>query len=113
MLPKKYRLNDFWEIERVKKGGRLFQSSSFGVLVFYGNEKQNSRIAFVVSLKIAKRSVERNRAKRLLSEAVRGFLPLIKPGYDLVFLIKKNLIGKNRQEVEKEVERIFKIGKLI
>jgi len=113
MLPKKYRLKDFWEIEEVKKKGQLFQSLSFGVLVFFRDKKQNSRVAFIVSLKISKKSVERNRTKRLLSEAVRGFLPSIKPGYDLVFLIKKNLVGRNKQEVEKEVERILKIGKLI
>lgn len=107
MLPKQFRLQDYQDIEKVKNKGRLYQAPFFGVLVFSRNDTQNSRFTFLISLKISKKATKRNRAKRLLSESVRLLLPKIKPGYDLVFLAKKNIIDKFKTEIGIEVERVF------
>lgn len=110
MLPKKFRLQKF---EEIKKKGKLFQFPLFGGLVLPQKEKNNSRFAFVVSSKISKKATERNRAKRLLSEAVRSFLPKIKSGFDVVFFAKKLIVGKEFVEIKNEVERIFKKANLL
>jgi ribonuclease P protein component len=70
-----------------------------------------SRFAFVVSTKVAKHAVDRNRMKRVLRESVHHLLPTIKPGYDVVFVAKKNFAEKTEIEVKNEMQEIFS-GKL-
>ena len=113
MLPKKFRLQDFGEIEKVKKEGKLFQNPLFGLLVLKRKDNGPSRFAFIVSLKISKKSTKRNKAKRLLSEALKGFLPKIKKGFDLVFLGKKAIIDKSFWEIKKQLELVLQKGGLI
>ena len=72
MLSKKQRLT---KSSAFKATYRLKQSTADALLVLYvGKEKteeQNSRIGFIVSTKIHKRSVKRNRIKRLAREAYK------------------------------------------
>lgn len=108
VLPKQYRLHDYREIEKVKKEGKFLPSPLFGFLLLEKLSQPVSRFSFIVSTKISKKAVERNRIKRVLSETVRNLLPKIKPGFDGVFLAKKSLIGKKKIEIETEIERVFK-----
>lgn len=113
MLPKKFRLQDFQEIEKVKKEGKLFQTPLFGVLVLPKDDKDSLRFTFIVSLKISKESTRRNRVKRLLSEAVRSFLPQINSGFDLVFLAKRSIVDKSFWEIKGQIEIVLKKAELI
>lgn len=94
MLPKKYRLPLRTELHRLQKEGRLYHFPFFGLLAGKNNLPV-SRFAFIVSKKIHKKAVRRNRIKRLLREAARELLPQIKPGFDVVFLTKKNIIDQD------------------
>ena len=77
------------------------------MLVSQSPKKQSSRFGFIISTKIHKRAVKRNRAKRLLSEAIFALSPKIKPGFDVVFLAKKKIVEANLEEVKIEVKRLF------
>ena len=116
MLPRKHRLPLRTELTRVQEEGKLFQGRLFSLLVS-GQEpvdrSQPSRFAFIISTKIHKRAVKRNRVRRFLIEAIRSLLPKIKPGFDCVFLAKKAIVGKGLIEIKKETERLFKKTKLI
>jgi len=117
VLPRRYRLQNYQEIEKVKKEGKLYQISFFGLLILKRTlseaEGLPTRFAFIVSKKLSKKAVQRNRAKRLLSEAVRGLLPKVKPGFDIIFLGKKSLIGKSFSEIQVEVEKVFRKSGLL
>ena len=109
MLPKQNRLPLRTELKRLKKEGRLFQGKLFGLLVGRSHPLgEPSRFAFIISTKIHKRAVKRNRAKRLLSEAIKDLLPQIKSGFDVVFLAKKNLIEANLWQIKKEISLLFR-----
>lgn len=108
MLPKQYRLPLRTEFKRIKKEGKLFSGKFFSLLVNKqpaGNRP--SRFAFIISKKIHKKAIKRNRVRRLLVEAVRGILPKIKPGFDFVFLVKKTILEKKLSEIKNEVEKFF------
>ena len=108
MLDKKHRLVGRSILEKVKKEGSLHQSESFGLIV-NGQEKTGlSRFAFVVSTKVAKNAVERNKVRRKLREIVRQEAKDIKEGYDVVFLVKKNALRKKASILEAEVKKIFR-----
>lgn len=112
MLPKKFRLQNYNQIEKVKAQGNIYQNPLFGLLVLK-RKSDDSRFSFIVSVNISKKSTKRNRIKRLLSEAVRSLLPSIKKGYDCVFLAKKNIIDKSFWEIKNQIELVFKKGGII
>lgn len=74
---------------------------------------QPSRFGFIISTKVHKKAVKRNRAKRLLTEAVLSLSSKIKPGFDVVFLAKKKIIDISLEEIKKEVKRLFIEAELI
>lgn len=66
------------------------------------------RFAIVVSRKVAKKSVWRNRIKRIVREALRELIREGKvPSYDMVIIIKRNIFTKKSYEVKAMLETIF------
>ncbi|HUV42821.1 MAG TPA: ribonuclease P protein component [Patescibacteria group bacterium] len=109
MLPKKYRLPLRTELKRVKKEGRLIQGKLFSLQVSKSSKSQPTRFGFIISSKIHKKAVKRNRVKRLLSETIMTLK--IKPSFDVVFLAKKKIINVDDQEIRAEIKKLFlKVG---
>lgn len=108
MLPKEYRLPLRKELKRVKKEGVLIQGKLFSLLVSHQTVRnQSSRFGFIISTKVHKKAVKRNRAKRLLSEVLSSLMAKIKPGFDVVFLAKKKLVGADLKEIKSEIKKLF------
>lgn len=112
MLPRPQRLALKTELRRLRKEGKIFHSPFFGLLMDKNN-LQTSRFGFIISKKIHKQAVRRNRVRRLLREAVKGLLPQVKPGFDAVFLAKKNILGQELAVLQKEVRAIFQQAGLL
>ena len=108
MLAKKFRLTGREEFARVQKEGKVYQSSNFGISIVKRNDKNPSRFAFIVSTKIAKDAVDRNRFKRAMSESVRTSSIDLNPGFDAVFLAKTSITRVPTSEVMKEVRLSLK-----
>ena len=109
MLASKYRLKKKINFARVEIDGKLIQSSSFGLGIYdrskdFDGEKNNSEshFGFIISTKISKKAVIRNRIKRTISEVIRKRIETIKKGLDVVFLIKPVAAIKTKEELEKE-----------
>ena len=101
MLNKKYRL----------PGGVKFDKSSssqFFVLKVTKNDRSYSRFGFSVSKKTDKRATARNRIKRQVRVFVEENLDKIIPGLDILFVIKKEALGKETEEIQKAVLKEFK-----
>jgi ribonuclease P protein component len=113
MLAKKFKLTGAKNFDRVQKEGRVFQSSDFGIARFQRDDKEPSRFAFIVSTKIAKDAVDRNRFKRAMSEAVRLISIELKPGFDVVFLAKMSITRVPTADVMKEVRIALKESGLL
>jgi len=96
--------SDFLEI---KNNGRLINSPLFGLL-FLKKEDKERKIGFVVSKKISKKAVDRNKIRRRLSEVVIENWELVEEGWRLIFLVKKEILNKNIGEIEKEFKKCLK-----
>ena len=108
MLASANRLTKEDDFDKIKSEGVLFQSENFGVRVLRRGGNENSRFAFIVSLKIANESVQRNRVKRAMSEAIRHKLHTIKEGYDVIFLAKKQIVKKSTEDIMREVHEFVR-----
>jgi len=112
LLAKNYRANPA-EIILAREEGKLISGPLFSLLVFDLDDQRLPCFAFIVSTKIDKRAAKRNRIKRLLRVAVRQQLPRIKKGQIILFLARKNLLGRDLETVEREVGRMLRRGRLM
>ena len=110
MLASKNRLKKKVNFARIEIDGNLFQSKSFGLGVYdrskdFKGETNNSdsHFGFVISTKISKKAVTRNRIRRIISEVVRKNLDNIKKGFDIVFLVKPSVLNETKEQLENEV----------
>jgi len=110
MLPQKWRLKSRQEVNIVFQNGKTVKSD-FLLLRYRKNNLSHSRIAFSVGLKYSKSAVQRNYMKRVLREAVRSFLPQVKPGYDLVFFLSATASSKKKHLNLKTI--VLKIQQLL
>ena len=108
MLARKNRITGKSNFEKIKNEGVLYQGKAFGLAVLKREESNLPRFAFVISTKISKKAVERNRAKRRLGEAVRKNLDKTKNGFDVLFLAKKEILKSSAAEIADEITRLFK-----
>lgn len=79
-----------------------------GMLWLNEGADEENKFGFIISKKISKRAVDRNRIKRLLSEAVKINLDKVKSrGNKVVFLAKKTMLGKKMAEVIPEIKEML------
>ncbi len=112
MLKKEFRLRKQKDFENVFNKGVYF-SEKLLILKAVENSLSFSRFGFVVSKKISKKAVERNRIKRLMSEIIRLSQEKIKPGFDIVFISKVGIVGKNFEEIKETMEKLLKKIRLL
>lgn len=106
MLNSKNRLKKKINFARIEIDGAMYQSHSFGMGIFDRGDNDNSRFGFIISTKISKKAVIRNRIKRTISEVIRKNLNNLKSGLDVVFLIKPSVLKLDKLTLENETHEI-------
>jgi ribonuclease P protein component len=104
MLGNRNRLTKEDEFNEVKTRGKTTRSKSFSVIVYEKNDGTPPRFGFIVSTKIAKEAVIRNKIKRSLREAVRQRISTIMKGIDVVVVAGPAATKAYTQELMKEME---------
>ena len=112
MLKKELRIRKQKDFDKIFSKGAYF-SEKFLALKIIENELEISRFGFIVSNKISKKAVERNRIKRLLRETVRLKQNRIKPSFDAIFIFRGKDIKKSFDEVNLVVENLLKRSGLL
>jgi ribonuclease P protein component len=98
------------QFEHVRRAGRSWASGPV-VLNAAPNGLESVRCGFIVGKKIGK-AVTRNRARRLIREAVRVRLPHLKPGWDLVWIARASIVEAEWATVSAAVDEVLKRSKL-
>ncbi|MCX6730005.1 MAG: ribonuclease P protein component [Candidatus Portnoybacteria bacterium] len=106
MLASKNRLRKKNDIDNVFKKGKAVAGGLF-FLRFVKNNLNTNRFAFVVSCKVSKKSVTRNKIKRRLREMIRKIIPDIRPGFDFLIITKPLIVDKNFEEIKRDINEVF------
>lgn len=110
MLPKENRLTKKKDFERVFRRGKGLKEK-FLIIKVLGNNLKVSRFGFIVSKKISKKAVLRNKIKRRLRESVRPKLNQIRQGIDVAVIACPEIGEKNFREIEEITSKLLeKIG---
>jgi len=107
MLKKDLRIRRQRDFDRIFKEG-VFFSSGYLALKLAKNDLFYSRFGFVVSNKISKQAVKRNRMKRLLRESIRASYKNIAPGFDVVMMARVDFSEKKMAETKDTVDNLLK-----
>jgi ribonuclease P protein component len=87
MLSSRNRFHGHGSLRFVYSRGQVVRSKSF-ILKYSENKRRTQpRIAVVVSKKVIKSAVKRNRIRRRLYEAIRLELPRLSPQSDIVLIV--------------------------
>lgn len=81
------------------------------VLCISPNEQAHNRFGFSVSKRIGN-AVRRNRVKRLLREAVRGYVDLLAPGWDVMLIARSDVREADFSAVEDAVVNLLGLAGL-
>ena len=106
MLPKQYRLKNKYAFKATYRVNSSYHVD--GITLFAGTEKKEeteTKVGFVVSKKVHKRAVKRNRLKRLMRESYRlllksGNLGNTQKYLSLIFVGSAKVLDKDFKTVD-------------
>lgn len=106
MLKKEFRGLKRSEVLSFKKEGRMYKTPLFGLVVL---KSEKPKVGIIISKKISKKAVDRNRIKRLVYEAVgNSWNEFEKKGVMGLFLVRSVILDKSLVEIDKEWQKLLK-----
>ena len=113
MLSKKYRFHSRGGVRYTYQNGKTIRGSKIS-LVFADNSRNKQSYAVVVSKKILKSAVGRNRIRRRVYEAIRLELPKIQKPVDCIFIIySKEILSIDFKEIQKNIRDLLKEANIL
>lgn len=107
MIPKKNRLTTKKDFTQVFSKGRLFRSKGISMKIVK-NDRGLNRFGFVVSNKVSKKAVVRNRIRRRLRTSVARRLHSVAPGHDIAVLVFHEVLEMGFKEMDASVEKLLR-----
>ncbi|KKU55846.1 MAG: Ribonuclease P protein component [Candidatus Moranbacteria bacterium GW2011_GWE2_47_10] len=114
MIHKENRLKKKEDFQKTYLKGKFFSLGQINIR-FARNDKEVSRIGFVVGKNYSKKAVDRNRARRLLRASASELIERVLPGFDIVMGIRKPLPGKktDKESISLALEKMLEKNKLL
>ncbi|MBI3739153.1 MAG: ribonuclease P protein component [Chloroflexi bacterium] len=110
-MQSKFRLTRSEDFKRVRRFGKSF-SHPLLVLVIQKNEESKLRVG-VAAGRTGGTAVKRNRAKRLLREAMRDLIPSLASGWDLILIARPALVSSTLAETRQALLNVLQRAELI
>jgi ribonuclease P protein component len=110
-VQRKFRLTRSTDFKRVRRTGKSY-AHPFVVLVVQASETPRVRVGVTAGRSVGG-AVQRNRAKRLLREAMRPLLPHLIPGWDLVLIARPALLSSTLQDIRQTLANLLRRAQIV
>ena len=113
MLNKKYRFHSRGGVRYVYRNGKTVRTPKMS-LIFADNKKGFTRIAVVVSKKVEKSAVGRNRMRRRIYEVLRLNMEYIPKERDYIFVVfSKEVLKMPFKDLESLLGKLIEDSKVV
>lgn len=112
MLPVQHRLRQKKDFQKLFRHGKPYFSRFF-TLKIRPNQLPETRFAFIVSNKVTKKAVERNRLKRQLRHIILLRLKQIQQGFDAVVIARSIAQGQSADVLGRETDYLLRKARLL
>lgn len=114
MISRKHRFHGYGSLRYLYKNGRTVRGSLCSLKYVNNPKRQTYRLAVVVSKKVNKSAVVRNRIRRRVYEAVRVYEDQITNPYDLAITVFNEQVAELEfSELEKIIKTQLKQANII
>ena len=110
-MQRKFRLTRSTDFKRVRRTGKSY-AHPFVVLVVKANEVSRVRVGVTAGRSVGG-AVQRNRAKRLLREAVRPLLQDLSPGWDLILIARSALLTTSLENARQVLTGLIRRAQIV
>lgn len=87
MISRRHRFHGYNSLRYVYRNGKIARGSVFAVKAALNEKRRNYRVAVIVSRKVNKSAVARNRMRRRLYELVREVEDRVQGPYDIAITV--------------------------
>jgi len=113
MLQQDNRFHGHGSLRFVYKNGQTARSSLAALKCIQNPYRKNSRFAVVISKKVLKSAVRRNRVRRRIYEIIRRELPNLKNSQDIaVIVFSAEVLAMSHAELQTAIKNLFFQAKL-
>lgn len=106
MLAKKNRLVKEKDFKETFRSGRSFFFKNLGIKAVK-NKLEVNRYGIIISTKISKKAVERNKLKRQIRQIIKSLDKKTISGFDLIIITLPGVINRDYFEIKKELKDGF------
>ncbi len=106
MLPRKHRLAKVRDFAHLKETGKTRRTRFFTVR-YTKTEQKDSRVAVIVSAKVSKKAVERNKLKRRLRNILSKRLRDLPKHTDVAFYAHGSASKATFSDIEADIEQLL------
>jgi ribonuclease P protein component len=106
-----FRLTNSSDLMRVRRFGKSY-AHPLVLLVVLQVPNERTQIGVVAGRSVGN-AVKRNRAKRMLREAVRSLLHLIKPGWMIILISRRPILKAEFSDIQDTLNKLFTKANLI
>jgi len=106
-----FRLTRSQDFKRVRQSGKSY-AHPLVVLVAQANAEMKVRVGIAAGRTVGS-AVKRNRAKRLLREALRPLIPSLVSGWDLILIARPALVSSSSTDARRALLSILRRAQLI
>ena len=110
-MQRKFRLTRSQDFKRVRQSGKSYAHPLI-VLIAQSNGEKITHVG-VAAGRMVGTAVKRNRAKRLMREAMRPLLSSLTSGWDLILIARPSLSSSTLADTSQAVLKLLRHAKLI
>jgi ribonuclease P protein component len=106
-----FRLKQSIDFKRVRRSGKSY-AHPLVVLVVLQTIEEKTRFGVIAGRSVGN-AVQRNRAKRMVREALRTLLPRIKPGWNVIIIARRPILQAKLTEIHSCLSQLSSKANLI
>jgi ribonuclease P protein component len=110
-VQRKFRLTRSEDFKRVRRSGKSY-AHPLVVLIVQTHDQPRVKVGVAAGRTVGT-AVYRNRAKRLLREAMRPLIPNIALGFDLILIARPGLVSATLEETRRALLTLLKRAQIL